>query len=82
MFRCWFGHDFREYHRHNKLFRKCTRCPKREFVCNCLPVEPYVPDKVESSKCCGAPVSVGGEKDGTMFYICRECFKPCDVVTK
>jgi hypothetical protein len=125
--KCLFGHRWYEYHRHNKLFRKCTRCKKREFVCNCLPVEPFdgwrtagqligearakqlddaickdnlqVPDKVEpmglrlmdstthceildkveKSSCCGASVSVGGEKEGTMFYVCRKCFKPCDI---
>ena len=36
---------------------------------------------IEVSKCCGAPVTVGG--DGTThYYICSKCQQSCDVKAK
>uniref|UniRef100_A0A6M3KWT7 Uncharacterized protein n=1 Tax=viral metagenome TaxID=1070528 RepID=A0A6M3KWT7_9ZZZZ len=33
------------------------------------------------SNCCNAPVKVGGEfNEGTHYYICTKCDKPCDVM--
>jgi hypothetical protein len=37
---------------------------------------------MELSKCCKAPVTIGGEDDGfggTHYYVCTKCGKPCDV---
>lgn len=31
------------------------------------------------SNCCGAKVSVSTGMEGTMFYLCESCKKPCDV---
>lgn len=36
----------------------------------------------ELSNCCGAPVRIGGEfNEGTCYYVCTKCGKPCDVRT-
>lgn len=32
------------------------------------------------SECCGSSVSVAGSDEGTMFFVCDACHKPCDVL--
>jgi hypothetical protein len=34
--------------------------------------------KTLKSKCCNAPVKVGGEHT-THYYVCIKCNKPCDI---
>jgi hypothetical protein len=31
------------------------------------------------SKCCGAPVNVGGERT-THYYVCSRCHQPCEAI--
>lgn len=38
--------------------------------------------KENKSKCCNAPVKVGGgdvREISTRFYVCLQCNKPCDI---
>lgn len=42
-------------------------------------MEKKVYDKTRISTCCQAPVFVGGDdKEGTHYYVCEKCSKPCD----
>jgi hypothetical protein len=42
-------------------------------------MEKKVYDKTRISMCCQAPVFVGGDdREGTHYYICEKCNKPCD----
>jgi hypothetical protein len=42
-----------------------------------------MPNFYERSKCCGAPVFIGGDDDegigSTHYFICTKCDKACDI---
>jgi hypothetical protein len=33
---------------------------------------------MDKSRCCNAPVKIGGEGE-THYFVCTKCYKPCDL---